>query len=108
MRCYYEVDCGYPIELHNDLDEALKELLGESESSGFGFGVRDNQWQFETREEAEKAEEHIKSVFAEHGLFLPGTEDDERVYWGTCHTHWDDSWTEQEIETLMYPDDDCK
>jgi hypothetical protein len=107
-RCYYEVDCGYPVSMHEKIDPALIERLGESESSGFGFGIRDNQWQFRTREAANSAVKAIREVFAKHEL----REDDEApraFYVGTTHTHWDDVWGDlaSVTDSMMYPEEDC-
>ena len=101
--CNYDVDCGYPSAFFEVVDAILHDALGSSNSSGIGFGVRDSQWSFATRAEAETAEAIILKIFSDVGF----TSDTDNCYTGITHRHWNETWTETEIESLSYPDDDC-
>jgi hypothetical protein len=110
IQCTYAVDCGYPAKLYFDapsIEEELRAVAGTAGSSGMGFGVRDAQFDFDTRREAEAAADGIKDIFVRHGLTV-GTDE---TYVNVSHQHWDEEWgtdlPDDEMARLMYPDEDC-
>jgi hypothetical protein len=51
------------------INERLEKAIGRiSDSGGAGFGVRDGQWDFDTKEEAEEAYQAVGRAFGEMEL----------------------------------------
>lgn len=102
MNCYYELGIVYdtPGYFGCERDKEFEDILGTQNDSSSGFHQRDMQWEFKTKEEAEAALTRLKANVDNFEFSLQ-------------HMHWDDEWmeqklTDQEIETLMYPEEDCK
>jgi hypothetical protein len=115
LRCYYELDVGYPRDRCSIDDSDLHAAVGDySESSSMDFlsGVRDMQWQFESRREAEEAKKKVEKVFEQANVSTDNNPDDwiQQAFIIIRHTHWDDDWTDEEAnnEELNFPEEDCK
>jgi hypothetical protein len=59
-----------PEEAFPICDEIEKELGKSRDSSGYGWSVRDMQFEFETETEALAAEEKVKEIFAKHNIVI--------------------------------------
>lgn len=59
----FEVLVTYPAELYPAIDSQLTKQFGYADTSGMGFGVRENIWTFDLKEDAERVVATIKRDF---------------------------------------------
>jgi acetone carboxylase gamma subunit len=55
-------------------DEIEKSIGGHRFSSGYGFGIRDMQYEFNTKLEVEEAEKKVKEIFTKYRLEISKTD----------------------------------
>ena len=58
-----------------EICDEIEESLGLSrDSSGCGFGIRDMQFRFNTKKEADEAEVKVKEIFKKHNIEIGDSE----------------------------------
>lgn len=49
---YYVLSLSYPADQYPAMDKKIEKLIGSRDGSGMGFGERDMDWTFDTKQEA--------------------------------------------------------